>query len=406
MKYSHIKKKINSNVVKETGNNLAFLSHYLHHNNNGISKYYKQNAEEYFISKVEEPLEKYIKLNLDFDVPFPPVKNSKFKFIDLFAGIGGFRIAMQSLGGKCVFSSEIDKYAKQTYDLNFGEVPFGDITKIDENDIPEHDILCAGFPCQSFSIAGKRKGFEDETRGTLFFDIARIIKAKKPKAFFLENVKGLTNHNKGQTLKTILKVLREDLGYYVPQPKVINAKDFGVPQNRERIFIIGFRKDLGINEFEYPKPLKKNTTFENVKEKEEVSVKYYLSTQYQETLINHKERHKNKGNGFGFEIIKDNQCANAIVVGGMGKERNIVIDCRLTDFTPVTKIKGVVNRDGWRRMTPREWSRLQGFPDKFEIKVSDAQAYKQFGNSVAIPAIKATAEVLVKQLELEEKKDA
>ncbi len=359
MKYSEIKKLINRNILKESNEDLAYFSHYLHNYKNEISIYYKRNAENFFYNIVSEPLEKYLKLDLIFDVPFPPVQNPKFTFIDLFAGIGGFRIAMQNLGGKCVFSSEIDKYAKLTYDLNFWEVPFGDIKKIDENDIPEHDVLCAGFPCQAFSIAGKRKGFKDETRGTLFFDIARIIEAKKPKAFFLENVKGLRNHDKGQTLKTILKVLREELNYYVPEPKIINAKDFGVPQNRERIFIIGFRKDLGIDNFEYPKPLNKRVTFGDIKEKEPVSVKYYLSTTYQKTLINHKKRHANKGNGFGFEIIQDDQCANAIVVGGMGRERNIVIDCRLTDFKPVTKIKGEVNRDGWRRMTPREWARLQ-----------------------------------------------
>ncbi len=343
-------------------------------------------------------IRQYLGFDLNFDVPFPPVKNPKFKFIDLFAGIGGFRIAMQNLGGNCIFSSEIDKYAKQTYGLNFGEIPFGDITKIDENDIPEHDILCAGFPCQAFSIAGKRKGFDDETRGTLFFDIKRIIKAKRPKAFFLENVKGLKNHNKGRTFKTILKVLREDLDYYVPDPKTMNAKDFGVPQNRERIFIIGFRKDINIQEFHYPEPVKKKIAFKDIKEDKKVSVKYYLSTQYQDTLRSHKERHKNKGNGFGYKIIEDNQCANAIVVGGMGKERNIVIDCRLTDFKPVTKIKRVVNKDGWRRMTPREWARLQGFPDNFLIKVSDTQAYKQFGNSVAIPAIQATASKLIEKI--------
>ncbi len=396
-KYSELKNKIKVDIVKEKEEGLSYLTHYLHHHKNVVSHYYKVDAEKFVTNIVSEPLfPEY--LNLKFDVPFPPVKNPKFTFIDLFAGIGGFRIAMQNLGGKCVFSSEIDNYAKKTYDANFGEVPFGDITKIDENDVPEHDILCAGFPCQAFSIAGKRKGFKDETRGTLFFDIARIIEAKKPKAFFLENVKGLTNHDKGRTLKTILRVLREDLNYYVPEPKIINAKDFGVPQNRERIFIIGFRKDLGIDNFEYPKPLKKKVKFADVKEKNPVSVKYYLSTVYQDTLRNHKKRHENKGNGFGFEIIPDNQCANAIVVGGMGRERNIVIDCRLTDFKPVTKIKGKVNRDGWRRMTPREWARLQGFPDKFIIPVSDAQAYKQFGNSVAIPAIQTTAKELINKI--------
>jgi DNA (cytosine-5)-methyltransferase 1 len=397
MKYSDFKNKIKFDVLKDKSENPAYLTHFLQHNNNGVSKYYKNAAENYLSSNVEEPLfNDYI--NLEFDVPFPPVKKPKFTFIDLFAGIGGFRIALQNLKGSCVFSSEIDKYAKKTYEINFGEVPFGDITKINENDIPNHDILCAGFPCQSFSIAGKRKGFEDETRGTLFFDIARIIEAKKPSAFFLENVKGLRNHDKGQTLKTILKVLREDLNYYVPEPKIINAKDFGVPQNRERIFIVGFRKDLNINTFNYPKPTGKKASFSNVKEESPVSVKYYLSTQYQTTLHNHKERHKNKGNGFGFEIINDDQCANAIVVGGMGRERNIVIDCRLTDFKPITKIKGEVNRDGWRRMTPKEWARLQGYPDNFLIQVSDMQAYKQFGNSVAIPAIQATAKEIIKTL--------
>ena len=171
-----------------------------------------------------------------------------FTFIDLFAGIGGFRLAMQNLGGKCVFSSEWDEQAQKTYAANFGDIPYGDIT-LEETKarIPkEFDILCAGFPCQAFSIAGKRGGFED-TRGTLFFDVAEIIRRHQPKAFFLENVKGLINHDKGHTLKTILNTLREDLGYFVPDPEIVNAKDFGVPQNRERIYIVGFHKDTGVN---------------------------------------------------------------------------------------------------------------------------------------------------------------
>ena len=397
MKYSQIKDNINYNVLKENDDGVAYLTHFVHHNQNTTSKYYKKEAENFINTFTSESFKQY-NLPFEFDVPFPPKKNPEFKFIDLFAGIGGFRIAMQNLGGVCVFSSEIDKYAKQTYEINFGEVPFGDITKIDASNIPEHDVLCAGFPCQAFSIAGKRKGFDDETRGTLFFDIKRIIKEKQPKAFFLENVKGLINHNKGKTFKTILKVLREDLNYYVPDPQIINAKNFGVPQNRERIFFVGFRKDINIKKFSYPNPIKKKLKFADVKENNEVSVKYYLSTQYQKTLLKHKERHKNKGNGFGFEIINDNKCANAIVVGGMGRERNIVIDNRLTNFQPITKIKGKVNTDGWRRMTPREWARLQGFPDEFQIKVSDAQAYKQFGNSVAIPAIQATAKLLINKI--------
>ena len=334
--------------------------------------------------------------NYNKDIPFPSPKKVIFTFIDLFAGIGGMRIAFQNLGGQCVFSSEIDEQAKKTYSLNFGEIPAGDITKINENNIPNHCILTAGFPCQAFSIAGKRAGFKD-TRGTLFFDVARIIKAKQPKAFFLENVKGLLNHKGGKTLATILNVLRNDLGYIVPEPKIVNAKNFGVPQNRERIFIVGFRKDLGIKEsdFIYPEPTDTTKTIRDIMEEQVVSAKFYLSTQYLKCLEEHKARHEAKGNGFGYEIKDLDGISNAIVTGGMGRERNLIIDKRLKDFTPVTHIKGEVNRNGIRRMTPREWARLQGFPDNFKIEVSDASAYRQFGNSVAIPAIQATAKNLV-----------
>lgn len=330
-------------------------------------------------------------------VPFSTPKKTHFKFIDLFAGIGGFRIALQNLGGQCVFTSEIDKYAQKTYQDNFGDMPHGDITKINEKDIPNHDVLCAGFPCQAFSIAGRRGGFED-TRGTLFFDVARIIKEKQPKAFFLENVKGLISHNGGKTLATILNVLREDLGYFVPEPQVLNAKNFGVPQNRERIFIVGFHKLLNINNFEYPKPIEEKVVFEDIREENTVDARYYLSTQYLQTLKNHKARHESKGNGFGYAIIPNDGIANAIVVGGMGRERNLVYDDRITDFTPTTKIKGEVNRECIRKMTPREWARLQGFPDSFKIEVADVHAYKQFGNSVAIPAIQATANQIINKL--------
>ena len=336
-------------------------------------------------------------LSLFESIPFYPEYPSKFKFIDLFAGIGGFRLALQNLGGKCVFTSEWDKEAKKTYKANFGETPFGDITKEKTKSyIPDgFDVLCAGFPCQAFSIAGKRGGFED-TRGTLFFDVAEIIKRKQPKAVFLENVKGLRNHNGGKTLATILNVLRNDLGYFVPEPQIVNAKDFGVPQNRERIYIVGFRNDLGIESFEYPKPTKKKVTFADIKEKKVPATKYYLSTQYISTLENHKARHESKGNGFGYAIIGDDEIANAVVCGGMGRERNLVLDHRITDFTPTTHIKGEVNRQGIRKMTPREWARLQGFPDNYLIPVADASAYKQFGNSVAVPAIQATAKEILK----------
>ena len=339
----------------------------------------------------------------DLDIPFLPIKDAKFTFIDLFAGIGGFRIALQNLGGKCVFTSEWDKEAQKTYKINFGETPFGDITKEEtKQHVPDgFDVLCAGFPCQAFSIAGKRGGFED-TRGTLFFDVAEIVKRKQPKAIFLENVKGLRNHNGGKTLATILNVLRNDLGYFVPEPQIVNAKDFGVPQNRERIYIVGFHPSMEINKFFYPKPLNKTVTFADVKEENVVPTKYYLSTQYLQTLENHRARHKSKGNGFGYAIIPDNGISNAIVVGGMGRERNLVLDHRITDFTPTTRIKGEVNRQGVRKMTPREWARLQGFPDKFIIPVADASAYKQFGNSVAVPAIQAVANEILKLMGIKE----
>lgn len=343
-----------------------------------------------------------------YKAPFPGPVNPKFTFIDLFAGIGGFRMAFQNLGGQCVFSSEWDAQAQKTYYANYGEVPFGDITSEQTKSyIPDgFDILCAGFPCQAFSLAGKRLGFE-EMRGTLFFDVAEILRRKRPKAFFLENVKGLVIHDKGRTFKTILSTL-DKLGYVVPEPKIINAMYFGVPQHRERIFIVGFRKDLGIrsNDFQYPEQKEVTKHFIDVREKDPVPAKYYLSTTYQNTLIAHKARHASKGNGFGYEIIGDNDVANAIVVGGMGRERNIVIDKRQTDLTPTTNIKGEYNKDGWRRMTPREWGALQGYPvyDKgdgspvFVIPVADASAYKQFGNSVAVPAIQATASQLLKVL--------
>lgn len=399
-------KKIISRLAFDSKNSefslhdLAVLTHYLHNNE---CKNYKSEGElcaKKLQTTLNDPniidqLKAYIQ-----SVPFKSNKKSTFSFIDLFAGIGGFRIALQNIGGHCVFSSEWEKEAQKTYFYNFGEVPFGDITLEETKQyIPDNfDILCAGFPCQAFSLAGKKRGF-NETRGTLFFDVAEIIRRKQPKAFFLENVKGLKIHDKGKTLEVILNTLR-DLGYFVPDPQIVNAMNFGVPQHRERIYIVGFRNDLGINDFKYPKPTAKKVCFADVKEDAEVSAKYYLSTQYLQTLRNHKARHESKGNGFGYEIIPDDKCANAIVVGGMGRERNLVIDHRLTDFTPITRIKGEINREGIRKMTPREWARLQGFPDHFRIEVADVSAYKQFGNSVAIPAIQETAKLLIKKLQL------
>ncbi len=285
-------------TIMSFGEQMAIVSHYLHNRGSKYGKPYEKKAEgliediyriqseqdETFCVS-ESPLHYSLFSDL-FAVPFLPIDHPKFTFIDLFAGIGGFRIALQNLGGKCVFSSEWDAQAQKTYLLNFGEIPFGDITKESTKSfIPDDfDMLCAGFPCQAFSLAGKRLGFE-ETRGTLFFDIAEIIRRKRPKAFFLENVKGLLIHDKGKTIQTILNVLREDLDYYVPEPQIVNAMNFGVPQHRERVYIVGFRKDQGVSEFTYPTPTDNTKTFADIKEKNTVSAKYYLSTQYIKTLV-------------------------------------------------------------------------------------------------------------------------
>lgn len=360
----------------------------------------QKNALKYdFVAESESAIQGYLFADL-FKAPFQAPAEPKFTFIDLFAGIGGFRMAFQNLGGECVFSSEWDEQARKTYYANYGDVPFGDITKEStKNKIPKgFDILCAGFPCQAFSLAGKRLGFE-ETRGTLFFDVAEILRRYKPKAFFLENVKGLVIHDKGRTFKTILNTL-DEVGYIVPNPEIVNAMYFGVPQHRERIYIVGFRKDLGIKkeDFSYPEQNKVLKHWIDVREENPVPAKYYLSTTYIETLIRHKARHEAKGHGFGYDIIPDDGIAHAIVVGGMGRECNLVIDFRQKDLTPTTRIKGEVNKQGWRKMTPREWARLQGYPDEFKIVVADASAYKQFGNSVAVPAIQATANQILKTL--------
>ncbi len=381
-------------ALNSTNESIASVTHFLQAESPSAKRQFKKNSFGSLSDLIAQiDLEKFI-----WDVPFAPTQSPKFTFIDLFAGIGGMRIAFQKLGGKCVFSSEWDKHSQQSYYENFGEMPFGDITKVNEIDVPKHEVLVAGFPCQAFSIAGFKGGFKD-TRGTLFFDVARILQEKHPDAFFLENVKGLYGHDKGRTLDVILRTLREDLGYHVPDPQIMNARDFGVPQNRERIFIVGFRNKAAASRFSYPKPLGIHTTIDDILEDKEVSVKYYLSNQYLRTLVNHRARHEAKGHGFGYEIIPNDGVANAIVVGGMGRERNLVVDNRLTNFEPITHIKGSVNKKGIRKMTPREWARLQGFPDKFKIIGADSHAYKQFGNSVAIPAIQATGRNLLRALE-------
>ena len=321
------------------------------------------------------------------------------KSIDLFAGIGGIRMGFDLAFGKgieTVFVSEWDAFAQKTYVANFGETPTiaGDITKIKEEDIPKFDICLAGFPCQAFSLAGQRMGFEDSykgmCRGTLFMDVARICEYHQPKVIFCENVKGLVIHDRGRTFKIICKTF-EDLGYKVFY-KVLNSKNFGVPQNRERIYIVAFRNDIAPENFEFPEVTDDTKCLWDIREENPVPAKYYLSDVYVETLRRHKARHEAKGNGFGFEIRDWSDIAGAIVCGGMGRERNLVIDKRQKNLVPTTHIKGEINKEGIRKMTPREWARLQGFPDSFKLTLADTHLYKQFGNSVSVPVIKAIAE--------------
>ncbi|GHU50970.1 hypothetical protein AGMMS49975_03110 [Clostridia bacterium] len=334
----------------------------------------------------------------------------KFRSIDLFAGIGGIRRGFERAFGErieTVFASEWDEWAVKTYQANYGAdmAVAGDITQIDEKDIPSFDICLAGFPCQAFSLAGMRRGFDDDykgmARGTLFFDVARICSQHKPKVIFCENVKGLTIHDKGRTFD-IIKGTLEEIGYTVFE-KILNSRDFGVPQNRERIYIVAFRNDIAPKEFNFPEPCDSTKRIRDIMESETVSVKYYLSDRYMNTLVKHRERHEAKGHGFGYEIRSLDDVAGAIVCGGMGHERNLIVDDRLTDFEPVTHIKGTVNRKGIRKMTPREWARLQGFDDDFLLPLADTHSFKQLGNSVTVNVIEAIAKKIKAVLEDERK---
>jgi DNA (cytosine-5)-methyltransferase 1 len=393
-KYSEIKEQLQITIDKKITNQLAHLTHYFQNYNNSESHYFKSSASEYLIGLHDElkinhspDLDDY--LPIQWDIPFPPPKKYKFKFIDLFAGIGGIRLAFQANGGKCVFSSEWDTYAKKTYEANFGKVPFGDITQIAEQDIPDHDVLLGGFPCQPFSIAGVSKknslginhGFLDETQGTLFFDIARIIEFKKPKAFMLENVKNLVSHDKKRTFKIILNTL-DELGYNV-HFKVLNGK-FYVPQNRERTIIVGFRKSIfKKNEsFEFPDPQETTFKIRDILESN-VDDKYTLSDKLWIYLQEHARKHKAKENGFGFGLTDLDGISRTISARYYKDGSEILIP---------------QNGKNPRRLTPRECARLQGFPDSFIIPVSDNQAYKQFGNSVVTPLIQAVAMNITKEL--------
>lgn len=322
-----------------------------------------------------------------------------FRSIDLFAGIGGIRLGFERAFDKnirTVFVSEWDKYAQKTYCANFKDdfELSGDITEIDERDIPPFDICFAGFPCQAFSFIGQRMGFNDNynglCRGTLFQEVARICEYHKPKVIFCENVKGLVTHDGGRTFKVICQTF-EELGYKVFY-KILNSKNFGVPQNRERIYLVTFRNDIAPNEFIFPELIDDTKRIKDIVEKNPVAAKYYLSEVYLETLRKHKIRHEAKGNGFGYEIREWDNVAGAIVCGGMGRERNLLIDKRQTILIPTTNIKGEINKEGIRKMTPREWARLQGFPESYVLPNSDVQLYKQLGNSVTVNVIEAIAE--------------
>ena len=329
-----------------------------------------------------------------------------YKMIDLFAGIGGIRLGFERAfenEAETVFVSEIDKYARTTYAENFSDALKieGDITKIPAEKIPPFDICLAGFPCQAFSIAGHRAGFDDDyhgtCRGTLFLDVVRICDWHKPKIIFCENVKGLVNHDKGRTFKIICDAF-EQIGYKIFH-KVLNSRDFGLAQNRERIYIVCFRNDIAPENFSFPAPREESYSIRDILEYAPIASKYYLSDVYLETLRKHRRRHEAAGNGFGYEVKDLDGVANALVCGGMGRERNLIVDERAHSTIPTTKIKGAINLENIRKLTPREWARLQGFPDDFRLILPDTQLYKQFGNTVSINVVEAIAQEIRSMLE-------
>lgn len=397
-------------------NQMAVLSHFLHNHPKRLGKEQKEEiilAVREFLSRkefrqgldkdelsdqevlevAESPLQ-YDLFSDFFDVPFPAPKKPKFTFIDLFAGIGGFRIAMQELGGKCVFSSEWNVYAQKTYFANFGEMPFGDITKeVTKSFIPEHfDILCAGFPCQPFSIAGVSKkkslgretGFKDKTQGTLFFDVADIISRHRPKAFFLENVKNLTSHDKGKTFRVIKETL-EELRYSV-YALVMDGQTY-VPQHRERIMIVGFDKDIFDEReiFSFPEQHKAERAIKEILDPN-IDPKYTLSDKLWAYLQNYAEKHRAKGNGFGYGLVDLNGISRTLSARYYKDGSEILI--------PQGEGKNP------RRLSPRECARLMGYPDNYILNaVSDVQAYRQCGNSVIVPLITAVSKQIIRTLE-------
>lgn len=307
---------------------------------------------------------------------------SGMTFIDLFAGLGGFRLALESLGATCVYSNEWDKAVQKVYEDNFGDIPEGDITQVNENTIPDHDILCAGFPCQAFSISGKQRGFED-SRGTLFFDVARIVKAKKPKVVFMENVKNFATHDDGKTL-AVVRATMEELGYCFYQ-KVLNAVDYGVPQKRERIYMVCFRNDLSVSDFTYPKPFQLSRhVVDFLIEDERLVEKLYVERSdifYNDTI---DESYSNKSIRLG-----------TVNKGGQGERiystKGIAITLSAYGGGVFAKTGGYLVNGRPRRLHPRECARIMGYPDTYKICSSNNQAYKQFGNSVVIDVLQYIA---------------
>ncbi len=325
--------------------------------------------------------------NNNFDI-------KKAKFIDLFAGIGGFRIALESFGLQSVYTSEWDKYAQITFKENFGEIPDGDITKVNESDIPSHNILCAGFPCQAFSISGKQRGFED-TRGTLFFDIARIAKHHKPEVLFLENVKNFEKHNNGETLNVIKKTL-DEIGYNVFH-KVINASQYGAPTARKRIYFVCFRKDLGINNYSFPLPTNKHIKLKDFLEPDKNTKKYIIERD--DIKIHNTKIAQDIFNNYPLKPIR----VGTLNGGGQGERIYSDLGHAVT-FSAYgggagSKTGAYLINNKVRKLSPRECARVMGFPEDFKIPVPDTQAYKQFGNSVVVPVLKKVFEKIIETLE-------
>ncbi len=357
----------------------------------------QQSASESFLREVTSPYQTTMDFLYDF-LPYPPPQNWHFTFIDLFAGIGGFRQAFQKAGGKCVFSSEWDKFAKKTYEANYGETPFGDVCNINKNEIPDHDVLCAGFPCQPFSLAGvskkqslgRKHGFEDKTQGTLFFEIKETLRLKRPKAFMLENVKNLLSHNKGETFEIIRHSLEDLLGYTINW-KVVEGANW-VPQHRERIFIVGYdpkQIEIKKDEIIIPEGPGHNYKYPELKTIIENKVEgYTLGEGTWETLKRHKANHQKKGNGFGYSVLNLPLKEGAVT-------RTISARYHKDGAEILIEQKG----DRPRRLTIKEAMQLQGYdPQRFLFPVSNTQAYKQIGNSVVVPAISACAHEIGKML--------